>query len=1100
MSFKLGTIDAGGDGRAVLLESINYTYNTSFTLDDFDFVDVERVITPNPTHNSKIKLGPKAHTGYYGFRTVYYNRIHVSELGPIRVSYDNENYLTQLLDKINNKYGVMIKASDIYEKILTAPTPPETEISIELEFRPESIIFYGGDIITAGNNDPSIEFDSPINLPFGVDTAFFVNSKYEVENGFYVELSSVALATDYERQRTTRIINNNDIEFNKINKNVLTQEQYNKHEKQLPFVFTWNMNHSKRNRGLTMFGDVLELSANGEEWTYVSNVDNLENNASSTLIDQYKNNIVFKKGIQASDGKLYLLKKNITENTVELLVSDNLGSGWNKLTINEGNQQFDKVDTEILDMVSSNNKIYFIVRSNTPYPSTPNKGIKTPSVEIYNLKNNNTEYYPLGDMVLKNTSLKLDSIPESIFRFFGTQEESFDKVKVVALTNLERTKTPVIVIFKQTDAGFEAELLNNTNLEPTTLTNGFYDIGAFTKKFHRNTNEIDIVYLTGRIVSDEIDIEHFLNTKERPNSKFFKLGLNVFTRVRENNQSTTWNKVVTDLDIGTIPRVITLDQYGKRNIMVFQGEVGLFTVDFRENDLGEIIPLPQILYKSGSQTGYNLHSNIVTGQINKIKLQEYPQASPTFNEYSNEEVAKDDIIYSFIIKEDNDYKWLVATDINTNLIERSISSEYGDITTPVVVASMENKLYAWIDKVNTVFESENAGRSWKPYSRVYMYYDDYHKVYTGTSQLSILPHFFKKGSFKNNKLLFELHVKTEFDAYKKETLDFNSPVTCYDEVIYEVTNTESDKLKVFNSVYSSRGLNVLSKYSPRKIITWDTDTNNDLFVLSKYSVDREHKYNKKINYDQLHADIVDEVIFLDYDLKFVGINYLALVKTELGIYKLIVIKESNSTIYDFSLEDSPFKDFKPVDKWYLWDYKDEEDSYIPFIILGNKELLLVERVNTEGNYSFTRHTLSIPNDNNSGLKIVPMLSDNRKDYLLYQKNNGVFRLTYQWDKIERISTLGLERIFDIGDYDLITGTQLNGGVQEPYNEVVVPVIPAYGTVLGHKCIGVDKYNIIADGKLGTIEILKEKNSLECGYVPPVPGNIEDGGSNVNTGP
>lgn len=40
MSSELGTIDAGGDGKDVLLLVINTIYGKNFTLDDFDFVSL----------------------------------------------------------------------------------------------------------------------------------------------------------------------------------------------------------------------------------------------------------------------------------------------------------------------------------------------------------------------------------------------------------------------------------------------------------------------------------------------------------------------------------------------------------------------------------------------------------------------------------------------------------------------------------------------------------------------------------------------------------------------------------------------------------------------------------------------------------------------------------------------------------------------------------------------------------------------------------------------------------------------------------------------------------------------------------------------------
>jgi len=46
MSSELGTIDAGGDGKDVLLRVINTIYGKNFTLDDFDFGKPEFVVTP----------------------------------------------------------------------------------------------------------------------------------------------------------------------------------------------------------------------------------------------------------------------------------------------------------------------------------------------------------------------------------------------------------------------------------------------------------------------------------------------------------------------------------------------------------------------------------------------------------------------------------------------------------------------------------------------------------------------------------------------------------------------------------------------------------------------------------------------------------------------------------------------------------------------------------------------------------------------------------------------------------------------------------------------------------------------------------------------
>ena len=85
MATTLGTVDAGGDGKQVLLAALNYKLGTTFTLDDFEFSAPEAVAIPSPTHNTMIRFGPLAHSGYYGIKKIYYNRIHVTELGIIRV-------------------------------------------------------------------------------------------------------------------------------------------------------------------------------------------------------------------------------------------------------------------------------------------------------------------------------------------------------------------------------------------------------------------------------------------------------------------------------------------------------------------------------------------------------------------------------------------------------------------------------------------------------------------------------------------------------------------------------------------------------------------------------------------------------------------------------------------------------------------------------------------------------------------------------------------------------------------------------------------------------------------------------------------------------
>ena len=111
----LGTIDAGGEGKAVLLAALNQALGKNFTLAEFTFSDPVAITIPTPTRNTMIKLAPLAASGYYGVRKVYYNRIHVSELGQIAVSRGAATRVSDLLPQINEKYGVYIQPTDIYD-------------------------------------------------------------------------------------------------------------------------------------------------------------------------------------------------------------------------------------------------------------------------------------------------------------------------------------------------------------------------------------------------------------------------------------------------------------------------------------------------------------------------------------------------------------------------------------------------------------------------------------------------------------------------------------------------------------------------------------------------------------------------------------------------------------------------------------------------------------------------------------------------------------------------------------------------------------------------------------------------------------------------
>lgn len=73
------------------------------------------------------------------------------------------------------------------------------------------------------------------------------------------------------------------------------------------------------------------------------------------------------------------------------------------------------------------------------------------------------------------------------------------------------------------------------------------------------------------------------------------------------------------------------------------------------------------------------------------------------------------------------------------------------------------------------------------------------------------------------------------------TRELNEVISVKDTVLYEVDAADPrDEAIQFNSVYSARGMNVLSNFSPRKLLAWDTDTDNGVLALPTIAMTEIH--------------------------------------------------------------------------------------------------------------------------------------------------------------------------------------------------------------------------------------------------------------------
>lgn len=142
------------DGKETLLAIVNVMENMNVNVNDVDFSDPVKVLTANPVRNTTVKITGKNNSGYYGVKTIWYDRIHISELGTILIDIGSSTRYAQLLPAINEKYGLFLADGDIIDGPL--PTGSTGEIEITLPISPTSFKFYDGSIVISQNFDPGV--------------------------------------------------------------------------------------------------------------------------------------------------------------------------------------------------------------------------------------------------------------------------------------------------------------------------------------------------------------------------------------------------------------------------------------------------------------------------------------------------------------------------------------------------------------------------------------------------------------------------------------------------------------------------------------------------------------------------------------------------------------------------------------------------------------------------------------------------------------------------------------------------------------------------------------------------------------------------------
>lgn len=126
-------------------------------------------VRPGVVKNTKLILIPRATSSFIGPATVYYNRIHSSEIFPLRVLKGSAINTEELIPAINQQYKLHITTEDIINEPLPQPDSAGY-VTVNLQMKPTSLIFYGSNDVgisdpgqTAGDTRPVTTTGDSIN-------------------------------------------------------------------------------------------------------------------------------------------------------------------------------------------------------------------------------------------------------------------------------------------------------------------------------------------------------------------------------------------------------------------------------------------------------------------------------------------------------------------------------------------------------------------------------------------------------------------------------------------------------------------------------------------------------------------------------------------------------------------------------------------------------------------------------------------------------------------------------------------------------------------------------------------------------------------------
>ncbi len=1122
----LGTIDAGGEGHSVLMAAVNQKLGTNYALTEFNFSDPVAVAVPTPTHNTMIRMVPYVHSGYYGSRKVYYNRIHVTELGQISVVRGNAVNVTDLLAQINEKLGILIKPTDIYDAVLPAAIPGETSVAVDLNFRETSVIFYGGTKIVLGNNDPSTSTGGT-TAPFKSELSLFATvaqTRYpglSTPEQVVIDHYSVGIDADKQRKRFNYVADDSAVDsFEVLYKRYMDANLWN--TVGVDYTRGCWIDNSGATFVINCFGECFKINNNGTAPTLVSKVVTLDLE-NTVVTDAARLNSPVHLAFRNLTGDAYALAS--TTNGLELLksidgaltwTSEHTFTGSNCIGYQNANWLANKLT--IKEHMVHAGKLWTLVDTQELYTPKPGSTGVGPAVEVLDLTTFATDYFTLEGIATEISGLVVD-YENSQFTLVTPEADTVTTPKVAAILAIKNTQRLAIGQYRFEVDRYKLQTIETSGLHTNAVSDPHRFISSYSLKLQKSANfTLDVIEVGGLVPVDTLPYEAFATLNhDRTQTGYLTYGVNVYTSVRTLNGRTPWQESLVALGDGAPHRRVLVQTAQKRMHFIAQPENALVRMKFTEdNGISNFRASADNAIALDKHAGFNYISAHACGVYFGTTLTEtvnsvYPEVV-----WGDTESVKDDVNFSFITKDVNSkYRWFAAATVGTTLVERKFGTEYNYIgSIPLSVASDGTNLYAWSAISSGIFKSANAGKAWTHHCETEVYYDQKQsdkpeRNIWGRSAIEVKPEHFKASSFLGNEGYYELKFNETAkvtDSVLKSfavTMNLNATVLAY------VSNTyaPADNGYTPKNQLASYGINFLGQYAPYNVQAWEAlSATNTVSGVSKYTVNSATPLDTEFGRTTLNAAIPAGVtpIHINSKVLYLDIKQVVYGTEQVNgnaVHSLYVVDKNDvltkTELFGGSIPANAT--FKPSVMFALWEH--QETNYVPFVYVQDKKVMLLNRIKEDGKFDITTHVINVPTDNGAALVPIPLLNSNRREYYFYQKNNGIFKLSYSYISATKTTVFSLVRVFTLSnataDMDIITGCcRQAAAISEPIAPLV-PTYPANGTLASTFCTGMDKWGKYNDGVGGTYDQLIQVNHVDCGYVAPAPTPVGANTATVN---